>query len=209
MNLSVRPATADDVADVARIAHAEPGAEAIGLMGNVDLARRYGEALIRMERIPTGAKRTIVAEQEGRVVGVAQYVPAGVASGHSKREHIALLLKLVGPIGLARRIPAIRARSRVEIAQPPNSVLIGNLHVDPEAQQAGVGRALVNWIDSEATTLGAKRLALITILTNPALGWYERMGFVTAQTATDVTYERRFGIPGRVLLEKPLPTAEA
>jgi predicted N-acetyltransferase YhbS len=208
VNVSVRPATADDVADVARIAHAEPGAEAIALMGSVDLARRYGEALIRMERIPAGAKRTIVAEQGGLVVGVAQYVPAGVASGHRKREHIELLLKLVGPVGLARRLPAIRARARVEIAQPPNSVLIGNLHVDPGAQQAGVGSALVDWIDSEAMTLGATRLALITILTNPALGWYERMGFVTVQTATDLTYERRFGIPGRVLLEKPLPATE-
>jgi GNAT superfamily N-acetyltransferase len=196
-------ATTADIDRVAQILHAEPGAEAIAFMGNVELARRYGEALVRRDGIPNPARSTVVAQRAGEVVGVLQYA-LGSGRAHGRLEHMRVLASVVGPFGVVRRLPAIRARARVEIAVPPASFHIANLHVDAAHHSEGIGNELLEWAEWEAIRVGARRMVLITTTTNPARPWYERHGFVPTVTATDGRYERYAGVPGRVLLEKSI-----
>jgi len=78
------------------------------------------------------------------------------------------------------------------------------VHVDPAQHGEGVGNELLEWAEWEAHRVGARRMTLVTTMTNPARAWYERHGFVPTATATDARYERYAGVPGRVLLEKSI-----
>jgi GNAT superfamily N-acetyltransferase len=205
VRLSLRLATADDAAFVAEILYADPGTESVALLGSAELAREYGKRLVELEEIPSPTRITVVAETPDRaIVGVLQYT-RGAGGGHGRLAHLRILLQLIGPIGVLRRLPHMRGRTRVEIPVPPEAMRIATLYVDPNHQSGGVGRALLDWAEEEARRIGADRLVVVTLVTSAAIPWYERRGFVCTRTATDPSYERYLGAPGRVLLEKPVP----
>lgn len=82
-----------------------------------------------------------------------------------------------------------------------DSLLVENLAVSPQAQGAGLGRALMDFAERQARRLGAARLALYTnaVMTeNQAI--YARLGYREAERKTVDGYRR-------VYLEKPLPPA--
>jgi ribosomal protein S18 acetylase RimI-like enzyme len=202
LNVTIRPATKADVARIAEIMHGEPRDEALGLIGDADLARKFGIGLVELDNIPNPAKPTVVALDERRVVGVLQYTRG--ESFSTTPAHVRLALRVFGPIGVVRRIPRLRARSRVETPVPPDSFFIAEVHVDPKCRGRGIGGALMDWAEAEAKRLGATQMSLSTHTANPARRLYERKGFRVTRTATNPRYEKYTGIRGRVLMEKSI-----
>ncbi len=203
----IRPATSNDVDRMAEIVNAEPGDEPIALMGDIELARKYGIGLFKLDPIPNDARVTVVAQEADAIAGVLQYQFGDLGRPHSRLEVLRMLVGLLGPIGLLRRFRAVQSRARVDIPIPPGSFNLANLHVAPEFQERGIGRQLLEWAENEAVTLGAPRMTLITTTRHPRISWYERSGFKITQTATDPTYERYTQIEGRVLMQKDLAGA--
>jgi GNAT superfamily N-acetyltransferase len=200
-SLSIRQAAARDVERIAQIIHGEPGDESVALTGSVDRARRFGYGLVNLDAIPNAARPTVVAESDGRVVGVLQYT-RGQSGTPITLGHVRLAVSVMGPIGVLRLLPRLRARTKVDMPIPVDSFYVAELHVDPKLRGQGVGGQLLDWAEQEATRLGDTRMTLTTTATNPARHLYERKGFTVTRSATDPSYERFTGIPGRVLMEK-------
>jgi GNAT superfamily N-acetyltransferase len=205
-DISIRSATSADIARIKeiRLQAAYPGH--VALMGSIERAQRYSARRVKLDRIPNDARVTVVAEVSDRVVGVLQYTYGSDVTG-MWLARLWLLVSLLGPIGLVRRLPFLRARERVKISVPPDAFRMFNLQVDTAHQSRGIGSQLLQWADDEAMRLGATRMALLTDSMSPAIRLYERNGYVTTRTATDVQYERLTHDPGRVLMEKDLDAA--
>jgi len=199
----IRPATADDVARIVEIVNGEAGGETVALMGSPELAREYRRKLVEHEGIPNPDRVTAVAQEGDRVVGVIQY-RFGDRGGHGRFAHLRILASLVGPLGVVRRAPRLIARLRAQIHIPEDALYLTLVHVATASQGEGIGTCMLEWADREAKRLGARRMCLTTTLDNPALKLYERNGYIVTKTADNPVYARRLGVPGRVLMEKPV-----
>jgi ribosomal protein S18 acetylase RimI-like enzyme len=177
------------------------------LMGSVELARRYGIALFKLNPIPNDIRISMVAQEDDTVVGVLQYQFGESGSPHSRVDVIRMLISIVGPIGFLRRFRALRSRTRVDIPVPPNSFQIKNLHVAGDRHGRGIGGQLLTRAEEEARRVGADCITVISTTNYPSLSWYERSGFKVTRTVTDPVYERYTGVAGRLLLEKVLNPA--
>jgi len=199
--LTIRKATANDVERIAEIIAGEPGAEAVAIAGCVEAARELGMALVRLPGSPQGWERSTVAELDGRVVGVVQ---AGEdLSFRITPRLLGLVIRTFG-VGLISIWPRYKARQRVDPEAPAGSWYVGELDVDPEYQNRGIGRALLDHAEQEARWYGLKKMSLQTTTINPARRLYERHGFRVVETRTDSSYERYTGIAGRHLMVKEL-----
>jgi ribosomal protein S18 acetylase RimI-like enzyme len=205
--VSIRPATSQDVDRMAEILNEAPDDEPVALMGNVELARRYGVALFKLNPIPSDIRISMVAHENDAVVGVLQYQFGESGNPHSRLAVVRMLISLVGPIGFLRRFRALRSRTRVDIPVPAKSLQIKNLHVATDHHGRGIGGQLLARAEQEGRRLGAERITVISTTNYPSLAWYERSGFKITRTVTDPTYERYTGIAGRLLLEKELNPA--
>ena len=201
--VTIRPAVAADNPRLAFIVFNEPDFEAVALIGDVPRARKYGYGKIALEKIPSSEIRhTVVAEQDGQVVGLLQYATA--------KEYLPtfpvvwLLVKSVGPIGFLRRIPKLKALRRVNIDTPDGALNIEAVNVDPAFQNQKIGTALLAWINEEAVRCHVNQMTVSTWIDYRSIGLYERDGFEQVETKRDAEYERHFGVPGRVLLVKEL-----
>ncbi len=201
---TIREAVAEDNPRLAYIVFNEPDFEAVALIGDVPRARKYGYGKIALEKIPSSKIRhTVVAEQDGVVVGLLQYA--------LEKEYLPtwpvvwLLLKSVGPIGFLRRIPKLRALRRVNIDTPDGAFNVEAVNVDPAYQNQKIGSALLAWANEEAIRRHATKMSVSTWIGYRSIGLYERDGFIQVETKQDPDYERYFGRPGRVLLVKNLP----
>jgi ribosomal protein S18 acetylase RimI-like enzyme len=201
--VSIRHATADDVARIAEIVGGEPGDDIVALMGSVELARRYRADLVALEQIPNPARPTVVAQQRGRVVGTLQY-RLGNRGRHGQLARLRLLLEFLGPLGVLRRARKLLASRQVYIPIPEESFYITNVHVETASQGHGIGTGLLDWAEQEAIRVGARLMTLTAAANNPAIRLYERHGFTITLTATDADYARLLDVPGRVLMEKAL-----
>jgi GNAT superfamily N-acetyltransferase len=204
--LTLRPAVAEDNPRLAYIVFNEPDFEAVALIGDVPRARKYGYGKIALEKIPSSPIRhTVVAEQDGQVVGLLQYAV--------EKEHLPtlpvvwLLVKSVGPIGFLRRIPKLRALRRVNIATPEGALNIEAVNVDPAYQNQKIGSALLEWVNQEAIRRRVRQMTVSTWIGYRSIALYERDGFKQVEAKRDVEYERYFGVPGRVLLVKELSSS--
>jgi ribosomal protein S18 acetylase RimI-like enzyme len=200
--LTIRKAVRGDTSRIAEIVAGEPGQEAIGLTGSTILAREFGMALVRLPNSPQGWERTVVAELDGRVVGVIQ--AGDFPDVRVTRSLIWLAIHTFGPVKIIRDIPRMRARGRVQPKRPPGSYHIAELEVDPELRNRGIGGALLDYAEMDAIRGAYKQMTLTTTTINPARRLYERHGFRVVETKRDAAYERYTGIEGRHLMVKEL-----
>ena len=204
--LTIRPAVAEDNPRMAYIVFNEPDFEAVRLIGDVPRARKYGYGKIALEKIPSSKIRhTVVAEEDGLVVGLLQYALEGERL--PTLSLVWLMVKTVGPVGFVRCIPRLRALRGSTIASPDGALNIDALHVDPAHQNRNIGSALLEWVGDEATRRRVKMISVSTWIGFRGINLYERNGFVAVDTKRDGQYEHYFGVPGRVLLVKHLPSA--
>ena len=202
--LAFRSATARDARAVADIIHGSPGREAVALLGGEAPARRFGTALTLLEGRRDGWERTLLAEREGVPVGVCQW-RRGSDAGFNLTLALALAaVRSLGPLGALRARRREAARRRVNAPPPADAFHIHELHVLPELRGAGIGAQLLARAEELARAGGFPRLSLITHAANPAQRLYLRCGFEVAERREDAEYERLTGIPGRLLMVKPL-----
>jgi len=199
--LTIRKATPEDADRIAEIIAGEPGQEAVGLVGDRELARRLGVASILVPGSSQGWRYSTVAELKGDVVAVIQ-------AGEDVPEFRITLnlawttIRILGIWGTLRRIPRLLARNRVQPARPARAYYISEIDVDPAFRNRGIGGALLAWAERDARVNGLKRMALTTTTINPARHLYERHGFRVVETKTDPAFERYTGIEGRHLMVK-------
>lgn len=201
--LSIRAATATDSHRIADVLSGEPGQEAIAISGSAGLARRFGMAFVHLRGSPQGWPHTTVAELDNLVVGIIQ---AGGATEELRiTPSLALLaIRTFGPMRLPGVLRRLQARARVQTNAPAGSYHVSELDVDPAFRNRGIGGAMLDWAETEASARGHKVMSLSTTTNNPARRLYERHGFRVAQTLTDPAYERITGIAGRHLMLKDL-----
>jgi ribosomal protein S18 acetylase RimI-like enzyme len=198
----VRPATADDGGRIGEIFARPPTREAIALVGDPARATALCEGLIALDHIPNDDKPTVVADFGGRVDGFLQYTRGG--GTRITYEQVKLALRVAGPLRLLRALPRVRARQRVDIPHPPDSLYVAELHVDEARRGYGIGARLLEWADGEARRLHYERVTLTPYVTNRAVHLYERQGYTVIDRRDDAAYERYTGAPGRILMEKRL-----
>jgi len=87
------------------------------------------------------------------------------------------------PIGL------VQGRRR-----PPDDCLLFSMWVAPAARRSGVGGALVDAIERWSADWGARRVVLWVLAANePAMRFYERIGFRLLEEGVDAESGRRYG----------------
>jgi len=203
-NLAFRVATEGDTGAVAEIVHGAPGREAVALYGGEARARRLGFALVRLQARRAGLGRTLIAEQEGRPVGVLQW-RLGAEPGLPMSPGLAwATLRALGPWHAARAALAERVRRRVNPPPPAEAFHVEELHVLARLRGAGIGGRLLEQAEALARARGFRQLSLITHTANPAQRLYRRAGFLEVERREDPEYERRVGISGRLLMVKRL-----
>ena len=202
--LAFRTATPRDARAVAEIIHGAPGREAVALFGGEEPARRLGTALTLLEGRTEGWQRTLVAERGGVPVGVCQWRRGSEAGLRITPELAFATLRSLGPLGALRAWRREAPRRRVNAPPPPDAFHIHELHVLPQLRGSGIGARLLARAEELGRAGGFPRLSLITHAANPAQRLYLRFGFEIAERREDAEYERLTGIPGRLLMVKPL-----
>jgi GNAT superfamily N-acetyltransferase len=209
--LTIRPATRDDLADIARIMNDPPEPPAAALLGR-DTATRLGSLFVHAG-ISISLSQTRVAVVDGRVVGVME---CGHRDGSKLTPFRVLRLAravlravwIIGPRGLLRAIRGYRRRAVVSFKEV--SVFpVAELYVDEQLRNRGIGGALLAHADELAMQHGARRMCIETGITNPARRLYERNGYHVVDVKTDAEYERLTRSPGRVLMVKELSALRA
>ena len=153
------------------------------------------------------AGRTAVAVVGGEAVGLIELQ----RPGESDRMSVVAVLRvavralaIVGPGGLWRYVRYQRARDRIKMPHPADSLYVWELDVHPDWRNRGVGGAMLRYAEETARRERFTRMSLGTTTTNPAQHLYARHGFRIVETRLDPAYERLTGIPGRVLMVKEL-----
>ena len=72
-DVTLRFATNADVDRIIEILNSVPGEEAVAFMGSAERALRYDDMMFRLDPIPNESRKTMLAEADGRVLGVFQY----------------------------------------------------------------------------------------------------------------------------------------
>lgn len=202
-DLEIRDAEPVDLPRIREIMFGEPGPEWLSLGRTVDRARRLAGALMSVDLSPGAPGRTVVACHDGNPVGVLQY-SRGAQGGGPSLAQVKAAVAVLGPVGVVRMVPRLRARARVDHAIPDDAVYLAEVHVDPALRGNGIGGQLLDVAEERARTLGVPRIVLTTTTSNPARQLYERKGYTVTATRTDPHYERYTGSAGRILMEKPL-----
>lgn len=145
-------------------------------------------------------ERVIVAERDGRVVGMASAysadqhrqsspVPLDRAAGWRRYRMAAGMALASGLFGFLDRVP-------------DGDVYLQSVAVDDDQRGRGTGSALIGAVEERGRTLGCSRLALDVASSNPdARRLYERLGMTV-----EAESPRILGIPGTSALRmvKPL-----
>lgn len=84
-----------------------------------------------------------------------------------------------------------RAVGALSVQQQPDTLVLANLQILPEAQKQGLGAAIIKMLLCQARELGVS-VSLQVLKVNPARKLYERLGF-TVIGETDTHYLMRTG----------------
>ena len=204
--LKLRRATRADMEAVIAVIYDDPPRDLMGMANNAAEARVIGALGVR-HGIEADVRRTVVAEQDGSLVGIIETMRPADSDAMSAGTMLRMLrggLRIGGPSLLWRYLRYSCARAKVQVEPAPASYYIAELDVHPDHRNRGIGGALLRYAEAAARADCFERMSLATTITNPARHLYERHGFIVVETRTDPAYERLTGIPGRVLMVKSL-----
>jgi GNAT superfamily N-acetyltransferase len=99
----------------------------------------------------------------------------------------------------ARAVGLVNGRRR-----PPDEVMVFSMWVEPESRRLGVGRELIDALEAWARDWGARRSVLWVFAGNePALRFYERLGFTLENDTPDAQIGRSYGA---LAMSRPTPS---
>jgi ribosomal protein S18 acetylase RimI-like enzyme len=158
---------------------------------------------VKTPELGIGWEQTVFAILDGKPVTVLQ---AGTQLGGMSISPALVwqTVRILGPLRAVRSLPYISAQRRVNAPAPDGSYHIGELHTHSGFRNRGLGKAVLEYADTQAREEGCSTMSLVTTVVNPARHLYERQGFRVVETRTDEVYERMTGIPGRNLMVKEL-----
>lgn len=74
----------------------------------------------------------------------------------------------------------------MKLANQPERFRVHKLYLQPAMHGKGIGRAMLKYIATESMPLGCKELELNVHKRNPAVGFYQHVGFTTEQDIVTV-----------------------
>jgi ribosomal protein S18 acetylase RimI-like enzyme len=206
LQLTFRPARADDLSRLVEIINDPPPPESIAIAGSVGGALAAGR-ILAAAGVGVSIERTTVAEIAGDTIAV---LDAGSGSA-AEDVNLAMvprvivpLMGRIGPAAVVRGVRWLRINPRVQFARDPAAWHIGELDVAASHRGRGIGRLLLERAESDARAAGCPRLTLTTKIDNPARRLYERFGFVVTAEKRDPEWARWAQSPGRVAMAKAL-----
>ena len=201
--VTFRHAKHDETGRIAEIMFGDPPQEAVRVCEGIERAKRFCYMQVKTPELGLGWDRTVFAVLDGEPVTVLQ---AGRQLGGSSvtPSLVWQTIRILGPLRALRSLPYISAQRRVNAPAPEGSYHITELHTHSEFRNRGLGRAALEYAETEARKEGCSNMSLVTTVINPARHLYERQGFRVVETRTDEVYERMTGIPGRNLMVKEL-----
>ena len=204
-DIRLRPARPADAAEAAPLIYAA-GPTLYTLMFGPDPADviRLFERLFVLPCNPFSHERGLLAERDGRVVGLALAAP--VASPRWSGLRMAFLLpRLRGLLPLLRCRRELRDVGACISALPRDAYYLGILAVTPEERSRGVGSALIEEVHHRARMALTPGVALHAEIDNTvALRFYARHGYVETQRRVASPRLARQGIAGLATLRKTL-----
>lgn len=200
----IRNGSNDDVAALAELMFVDPLPEAVALARGVDNARRLEVELLD-RAVANPGSLLLVAVDGDEQVGFALF---GDGSDVPSFTHVAAMaVRTMGVAGaLAAAWPA-SSRMAVDMAAPSGGLHLSELHVHPDHRGRGIGGTLLEQVADHARATRQDHVSLTTGTTNPARRLYERHGFAVVRERAGRRYARLTGVPGRVLMMKPLSEA--
>jgi ribosomal protein S18 acetylase RimI-like enzyme len=194
----VRPARADDEAEVVPLLFSSGGALYERYAGSREAALRLLSAAFRLPGSSASAEIVWVAERDGRVAGVMAAFP--VAEGARRaRSFLGLSLRHLPPWRWPR---AWRVFHGLRPTPPARALYVDALATAPECRRTGVGSVLLAHAVELAHEHGCTHLALETELENDAArALYRSVGFEETEVLPHV--EPDLG-EGYVCLVRPL-----
>lgn len=199
----IRRATAADIEDIVRVVtRAFESDDPIEdyVFPDPQVRRRRTPAMIRIllryRYLPTDC--AVVAEVDGAIVGALLWIVDG-KSNSLWREAVSGPQLLWAMRGATRRgMEVDEAIARTSPKEPHNYMVY--VAADPDAQRAGVGKAILAWITAESDAHGR---ALCGICKDENVGYYSRFGL-------DFVHRARIGGSGpemNFLLRQPVPVS--
>jgi ribosomal protein S18 acetylase RimI-like enzyme len=203
-NTTLRPAQPDDAPQAAPLIYAAGPALFSAVFGPPERAiLRFFTALFRLPRNPFSYENGIVAEQGGRIVGLA------LAADAAERRRIGRRLfwlapRLRGPFALLRQFPNAWDIMACTSVPPSASFYLSILAVAPESRRQGIGSLLLAEVRRRAEAAGSPVLALHTEIDNhTAQRLYQRHGYIETYRKAAKKADRT-GVQGFVMMELPL-----
>jgi ribosomal protein S18 acetylase RimI-like enzyme len=197
--IAVRPVEANDVDIILdRLLYDEVNdAEAVALLGSEARARRYLRELVMGGDTPIERRPYVVAVDGDDVVGFLDYSTAGL----SRSERLRLLYQIAGPTQCVRAVPTLIGRWLVNTSMPEDALFISNIRVDRNRRSQGIGTQLLLCAEEIALERGQRSVALQTLVSNPAIQLYERLGYRITQSRSHRLY---LSGEGRCTMQKEL-----
>ena len=202
--MELRPASVDDIGDLATLVGGDP-TQASTVAAMRLFALDGVEDALELNRVMISSteswRSTTVADLDGAVGGMVQ---VGDASMAFTPEVVDLAHRLYGPDFQAVLGPRLTAQARVQASYPSGCLRVSEIHVRPEYRGDGIGAALISQIAAFAATEGFTSLGLQTLTTNPARATFEAWGFHVVATTTDPEFESLTGASGYHTMQRDL-----
>ena len=119
--------------------------------------------------------------QRGRQDDSPEAFQNALATGHAL--WLATIVQTGAPVGFAMLSPP----DLPDVPTGPSDLELKRIYLLHRFHGEGLGLRLLNAVEAEARTRGAKRLLLGVYAENPVIGWYGRQGF-------EMIGERRFQV---------------
>jgi ribosomal protein S18 acetylase RimI-like enzyme len=198
--LTLRPARPTDASDAAPLIHAAGPVLFNHMFGPREPdVRLFFEALFQRPRNPFSFENAIIAEQAGKVVGLA--ICADAASRRRiGRRMLWLAPRLRGPFAMLRRVRHILDVMDSGSDPPPDAYYLSILAVLASHRGQGIGSRLLHEVRRRAETMGCGCIALHTEISNAdAQRMYARHGYVEVHR-TAAKHPSRTGLSGFVAM---------
>lgn len=203
-NLIIRPARAQDAPAAAPLIYSTGPAAFNLAFGSKDKATSIIRRLFAKPGNPMSFEYTKVAELKGLLAGILTLSDRAIEV-KTQPQMGTQLLRICGPILILSRLPIhLRLRSLTKLTSD-GELCIEDIAVLPQMRGKGIGKILMNQVESLASGKGYFAISLYVSRDNfNAIGFYLRFGYLRGEEKVDTWLKKRYGFPGFLRMFKPI-----